>query len=196
MSLSQLLSSERLFIIFCLQLHVYLGKTAPTWPIRPTWDVYIKWRNLVFECLGLNVISRNKQRNFVFVWNISIRRRPTIGGYSQFIPTFMAIAYRIIHGASAPRIFPQQKELLQLSKDVVVEDWYLYEDYMELWDYRCELHPYCLPVFVPMRIFALEFIWHLLNVELLHFIPAKKVIFLKWDNLWVLLWWTQDKIFK
>lgn len=74
------------------------------------------------DCLCLIMISRNKQRNFVFDWNISIKRRPNIGGYSQFISTYMAIEFKIIHGTSPPRILAQQKELLQLSKYVMVGD--------------------------------------------------------------------------
>lgn len=72
--------------------------------------------------MGLSMITRKKQRNFVFNWDVAIRRRPDVGGYSEFISTYMAIAYSIIHGVSPPRILPQEKELLQLSKDTRVWD--------------------------------------------------------------------------
>lgn len=86
----------------------------------------------------------------------------------------MAIAYKIVHNVFPPRIMPQQKDILHLSKDTRVGDWYFFEEYTEIRGYGCELPPYHLPMFVPMRIFALKFIRQSLHRDQIHFVPAKK----------------------
>jgi len=75
-----------------------------------------------FECLGLSLVDGKKQRKYVFDWYIVIRKMTNVDGYSQFISTYMSISYDIIHGFSPPGVFPQQRELLHLTKDTMVGD--------------------------------------------------------------------------
>jgi len=86
----------------------------------------------------------------------------------------MSTAYKIITNVSPPRVFPLHREILQLSKDIVVGDWFLFKDYIEIEVYGSELPPYQLLMFMPTRIFSLGFIRHSLNLDQIHFVPAKK----------------------
>ena len=52
-------------------------------------------------------------------------------------------------------------------------DWYLYQDYTKIKEYGCELAPYKLPKYLPMRIFSLEYIRQMLNLDDIHFVVAK-----------------------
>ena len=50
----------------------------------------------------------------------------------------------------------------------------MYDDYSEIRLYGAGIEPYRLPIFVPMRLFSLEFIRQSLNVDQIHFVPMKK----------------------
>ena len=65
-----------------------------------------------FKCLGFNMFTPKKNINYVFNWDVEVRKRPNNDDYSTFISMYMAIAYEIIHVTPPPRIFPKQKELL------------------------------------------------------------------------------------
>lgn len=64
--------------------------------------------------------------------------------------------------------------ILHLSNQENIGDWYLYQNYTEIRVYGCELAPYKLPKYLPMRIFALEYIRQMLNSYDIHFVVAKK----------------------
>jgi hypothetical protein len=53
-------------------------------------------------------------------------------------------------------------------------DWYLYQDHTEIRVYGCELDPYKLPKYLPVRIFALEYIRQMINSDDIHFVSLKK----------------------
>jgi len=50
----------------------------------------------------------------------------------------------------------------------------LYQNYIELRIYGCELAPCKLPKFLPTRTFALEYIKYMINADEVHFVAAKK----------------------
>ena len=52
-------------------------------------------------------------------------------------------------------------------------DWYLYQNYIEIRIYGFELPPYKLPRHVPMRVFSLEYIRKMINMNDLHFVSGK-----------------------
>lgn len=62
-----------------------------------------------FECLDLSLVAFTKQRKPIFDWDIVVRKRLDVDGYSQFISSYMDIAYKIIHGVSPPRLIPHKK---------------------------------------------------------------------------------------
>lgn len=53
-------------------------------------------------------------------------------------------------------------------------DWFVFEEHSEIRLYGASVEPYRLPIFVPMRLFILEFIRKILNVDQVHFVPMKK----------------------
>ena len=73
--------------------------------------------------------------------------------------------------------------MLQLSEDDCVGDSYLFEDHIELRIYGCKLPPFHLLVFMPMRIFVLEFMRQSLKSVQIHFFPAKKRFMFKLGNV-------------
>lgn len=124
-------------------------------------------------------MESHKQRKFVVDWDSTLKKKPDNEGFTHFISTFMATGYKIINGDSPPRSLPQHKRILQLNKDTTMGDWYLFEDYTEIRVYGSKLPPYQLPIFMPMRIFALEFITQSLNTYQIHFVQAKKSLMFK-----------------
>ena len=80
----------------------------------------------------------------------------------------------LLSSRTKPRINEEIKKVLKLSDQVQTGDWNLYQNYIELWIFGCELAPYKLPKFLPMRIFALEYIKKMLNMDEIHFVAAKK----------------------
>jgi hypothetical protein len=61
-----------------------------------------------------------------------------------------------------------------LSDLAKTSDWYLYQDHTEIRVYGCELTPYKLPKYLPVRIFALEYIRQMINSDDIHFVAFKK----------------------
>jgi len=80
----------------------------------------------------------------------------------------------LLTGVSPPRINGDMKKILQLSKQYRIGDWYLYKNHTEIRIYGCELCPFKLPKYVPMRLFALEYFRQMINADLVHFCNAKK----------------------
>jgi hypothetical protein len=73
-----------------------------------------------------------------------------------------------------PRINEEIQRILHLSDLAKTGDWYLYQDHTEIRVYRCEMPPYKMPKFLPVRIFALEYIRQMINLDDIHFVAFKK----------------------
>jgi hypothetical protein len=63
---------------------------------------------------------------------------------------------------------------LHLSDNIKTGDWYLYQNHTEIKVYGCELEPYKLPKYFPVRIFYLEYIRQIMNSYDIHFVSLKK----------------------
>lgn len=61
-----------------------------------------------------------------------------------------------------------------MSKQYKVADWYLYQNHTEIRIYCCELAPYKLPIYLPMRLFTLEYYRQMINSYEAHFVKANK----------------------
>lgn len=59
---------------------------------------------------------------------------------------------------SLPRINEEIVKELQFIDQVAIGDWYCYHNYTEMRDFGYELSPYELPKYLPVRIFALEYL--------------------------------------
>jgi hypothetical protein len=53
-------------------------------------------------------------------------------------------------------------------------DWYLFQNHTKIRVYGCELAPYKLPKYLPMRIFSLEYIRKVIKSDDIHFVSLKK----------------------
>lgn len=53
-------------------------------------------------------------------------------------------------------------------------DWYLYQNNTKIRVHGCELPPYKTPRYVPMRVFSLEYIRHMIKMKDLHFVSGKR----------------------
>lgn len=102
--------------------------------------------------------------------------------YSEFIDQFFHPATTLLIGVSPPRINGDIKRILQLSKQYRIGDWYLYENHTEIRIYGCELCPFKLPKYVPMRLFALEYFKQMIHIDQVHFCKAKKKAQLRIKN--------------
>ena len=80
----------------------------------------------------------------------------------------------ILNSSIQHRISEEIKRILHLTDQAKARDWYLYQNYTKIKVYGCELAPYKLTKYLPMMIFALEYIIQMLNSDYIHFIVAKK----------------------
>ena len=70
----------------------------------------------------------------------------------------MAEVYNIFFQERLPRVFPEMKEILQLSPRKMVGDWFLAEAETIIRLYGFVYQPYVLPAFLKARILCLEFL--------------------------------------
>ena len=81
-----------------------------------------------------------------------------------------------------PRISDEIKRVLQLSEQIRAGDWYLYQNHTEIRVYGTTLIPYKLPKYLPMRLFSLEYIRHILNLYSVIFLASKNKTQFKLKN--------------
>jgi len=85
----------------------------------------------------------------------------------------------MLTGNPPPRISPEIKSVLQLSKQTKVGDWYLYQNYTEIRIYGFLLAPYKLSRYLPMKLFALEYYRQIINVDEVNFVTSNKKAYFK-----------------
>ena len=86
----------------------------------------------------------------------------------------IADMHDIFFQARFPKVFPDMKEMLQLSPSKMIGDWFLTEFEIVIRMYGFVHHPYVLPSFLTVNIFSLELITQMLIVEEEHIICFKK----------------------
>jgi hypothetical protein len=59
----------------------------------------------------------------------------------------------MLSGKPETRINEEIQRILHLSNLAKTGDWYLYQNYTDIRVYGCELAPYRLPMYLPVRIF-------------------------------------------
>jgi len=80
----------------------------------------------------------------------------------------------MLSGRPEPRINEEIQRISHLLDLGKMGDWYLYQNYTEIRVYGCELAPYKLPKYFPVRIFSLEYIRQMINSDDIHFVSLKK----------------------
>ena len=99
--------------------------------------------------------------------------------YCEFIDLFIHPALSLLMSYPPPRLTDEMQKILQLSKNYSIGDWYFYQDHTVIRIYGCELAPYRLPKYVPMRLFALEYFRQFGNADMVHFYSRSKKAQLK-----------------
>lgn len=72
------------------------------------------------------------------------------------------------------RISEGIKKIIYLIEQDKTSDWYLYQKYTEIGMYWCELPLYKLPRYLPMRVFFLQYIRHMIKSDEINFVDVKK----------------------
>ena len=73
-----------------------------------------------------------------------------------------------------PKLFPEMEEVLQISRDITIGDWFLLKEHTIIRVYGFVHEPYILPAFLTPRIFALEFIRKNIIVENEYFLILER----------------------
>ena len=81
---------------------------------------------------------------------------------------------KLLTSQSEPVIGNEIKRIMHLSEQAKNSDWYLYQNYTKIRVYGYEIPPYKLPRYVPLRVFSLEYIRKMLNMDDLHFVLGKR----------------------
>lgn len=150
------MSNERVFKYFLVLYHLFLYYQADKFP---------------FTLQKLD--TKGHPRSVIF-WTSLIHKYDSPYPYTNFIDFFIHPVVTMLLGSPPPRNNLDIRRILQLSKQLKVGDWYLYQNHTEIRIYWCELAPYKLPRYLPMRLFALEYYKQIINSNEIHFVKAKK----------------------
>ena len=85
--------------------------------------------------------------------------------YCKFMKFLMAEIYNLFFQERLPKVFPEMREILQLSHSKMIGDWFLAELGTIIRLYGFVHQPYILPAFLTARVFSLELIKKILTVE-------------------------------
>ena len=95
--------------------------------------------------------------------------------YCKFMNSLMAPVYEVLFQEKLSRVLVQEmKCMLQSSPKIIIKDWFLSECNTVIRVYGFTHQPYFLPVFMMMRVFALELIRQRLTTKNENFISFKK----------------------
>jgi hypothetical protein len=110
----------------------------------------------------------------VIAWTSLLKLNSTEFSFKEFIDQFYHPVVSMLSGKHEPRINDEVQRVMHLSDHTNTGDWYLYQNHTEIRVYGCELAPYKLPKYLPVRIFALEYIRQMINSDDIHFVSLKK----------------------
>jgi hypothetical protein len=110
----------------------------------------------------------------VTTWTSLFKHNSTNFSFKEFIDQFYHPVVSMLSSRPEPQINHEVHRILHLSDQTKIGDWYLYQDYTQIRVYRCELAPYKLPKYLPVRIFSLEYIRQIINSDDIHFVSLKK----------------------
>jgi hypothetical protein len=103
-----------------------------------------------------------------------VRKNSTEFSFKHFIDQFYHPVVCMLNNRMEPRINEEVQRIIHLSDLAKKGDWYLYQNHTEIRVYGCEFPPYKLPKYLPVRIFALEYIKQMINSDDIHFVSFKK----------------------
>ena len=125
------------------------------------------------------VDAQGNQRSVVFWSSVFHHVFYSPYSYCEFIDLFINPTMSLLLSSPPPRLTDEMQKILQLSKNYSIGDWYFYQHHTVIRIYGCELAPYRLPRYVPMRLFALEYYRQFGNADMIHFHSKNKKAQLK-----------------
>jgi hypothetical protein len=111
----------------------------------------------------------------VTAWTSLLKHNSTEFNFKDFIDQFYHPVVSMLSRKPEPRINDEVQRILHLSDHTKKIDWYLYQNHIEIRVSGCTLAPYKLPKYLPVRIFSLEYIRHMINSDDIHFVSVKKM---------------------
>jgi hypothetical protein len=103
-------------------------------------------------------MDQDRKPQAVTLWTSLLRRNSTKFSFKQFIELFYHPVVIILIGRLEPRINEEIQRVIHLSDLAKTGDWFLYQNHTKIRVYGCDLGPYKFPKYLPMQIFALEYI--------------------------------------
>jgi hypothetical protein len=110
----------------------------------------------------------------VIAWTSFLKVNSTQFSFKEFIDQFYDPVVSILSDRPEPWINDEVQRVLHLLNHTNMGDWYLYQNHTEIRVYECELAPYKLPKYLPVRIFSLEYIRQMINFDDIHFVSLNK----------------------
>jgi hypothetical protein len=107
---------------------------------------------------SMQKMDRDGRPQEVTAWTSFLKHNSTEYNFKEFIDQFYHPVVSMLGSSPEPRINDEVQRILHLSDNTKMGDWYLYQDYTDIRVYGCELAPYKLPKYLPVRIFSLEYI--------------------------------------
>jgi len=93
--------------------------------------------------------EEGNQQSVIFWTSLVIKEHQELF-YKQFIEKFFHPAMSILSSSTKPRISEDIKRILNLIDQARIGDRYLYQNYIVIRVYGCELAPYKLQKYLPM----------------------------------------------
>jgi len=113
--------------------------------------------------------SKGERRSVIFWTSVFHEVHLSPYTYCEFIDMFIYPATSLLMMTPSGRLTTEMQRILHLSRGYNIGDWYFYQNHTVIRIYGCELSPYKLPKYVPMRLFALEYFRQFSSVGLTHF---------------------------
>jgi hypothetical protein len=133
--------------------------------------VYFQADKFSFSMQKMDVDGRPQP---VTAWTSLLKHNSTEYSFKVFIDLFYHPVVSMLSGRPEPWINDEVQRILHLSDNAKTGDWFLYQNHTKIRVFGCELAPYKLPKYVPVRIFALEYIRQIMNSDEIHFVSLKK----------------------
>jgi hypothetical protein len=123
---------------------------------------------------SMQKMGADERSQLVIVGTSLLKHNSIEYSFKAFIDFFYHPVVSMLSGKLEPRINDEFQRFLHLSNNKKTRDWYLYQNHTEIRVFGCELAPYKLPKYVPVRIFSLEYIRQIMNSDDIHFVSLKK----------------------
>ena len=121
------------------------------------YHLFLYYQSDCFQFPIRKLDSKGEKRSVIFLISVFHEICNSPYSYCEFIDMFVYPVSSLLKTAPPPRLSYDMQKLLQFSKSYKIGDWYFYQNHTVIKIYGCELCPYRLPKYVPMRLFTLEY---------------------------------------